>query len=177
MASNLEISVNNYKARAADDLVLTERQPYSFWQKKCIRKIIDGYEILIFLDKLGSTGICIRPEGSVFQKDYILVGELFQYCRSSIKTKEVFNDLCLNEGWKIAPIEIFSGYGKGRLFWAPRWYPYDDWDFRFKWQTILIEKLNSSIEEFIKLYQTKKYFVGEKKRPMKLAITEINFYI
>jgi hypothetical protein len=169
--------MNNYKARTTDDQKIDEPKPYDFWRGKSIRKIIDGYEVLIFLDKLGSTGICIRPEESTKQKDYILVGELFQYLRGSRLVKDIFNDLC-KDGWKVAPIEVKNGYNGGALLFAPRWYPKRQEDTRFLWVTVLPDRKNSQIEQLVTLAKTTGYFVGGKVQNMKKAsITELNFYI
>jgi hypothetical protein len=105
--------MNDYKARAQEDLKIAGAMKYEFWQGRALRKIIKGYEFLIFIDRCGYSGVCMRPEASTHQKDYILIGKIDQLCRYDSRHANVMNDLALNHGWRIPPISVKSGYNDG----------------------------------------------------------------
>ena len=167
--------MNNYKARAEDDLKIAERMTYSFWQSRSIRKIINGYEFLIFMDRCGFTGVCIRPEGSEQQKDYILIGKIDQRCRYDRRTAGVMNDLALYHGWRIPPISVKSGYNDGHLLWAGRWLPNDHRCELFRFRNF--QEFNDSVfVELTELYEGGGFFVGPKAQGIKSSITQLKFY-
>ena len=167
--------MNDYKSRAQDDLKIAEAMPRSFWQGRAIRKIINGYEFLIFMDRCGWTGICMRPEVSTQQNDYVLIGKVYQLVRYDHRPAYIMNDLVLNHGWRIPPISVKSGYNDGYILWAGRWLPKDSRSelFRFRnfqeFDDILFYHLTD-------LYTTGSFFVGPKTQPRKSSITELKFY-
>lgn len=167
--------MNDYKARAQDDLKIAEAMPYSFWQGRSIRKIINGYEFLIFMDRCGYTGVCIRPEASTQQKDYVLIGKVYQLVRYDHRPAYIMNDLVLNHGWRIPPISVKSGYNDGLILWAGRWMPKDPHSELFEFHNL------QSFDDlvfyyFTKLYDAGNFFVGPKTPSRRSSITELKFY-
>lgn len=167
--------MNNYKARAKDDLKIAEPMRRSFWEGRAIRKIINGYEFLIFMDRCGWNGVCMRPEASTQQKDYVLIGKLYQLVRYDHRPAYIMNDLVLNHGWRIPPIEVKSGYNDGYIFWAGLWLPVDPADEKFRFRNF--KEFNDSVFiEMTKLYEGGGFFVGPKTQGRKSSITELKFY-
>jgi len=167
--------MNDYKARAEDDLKIAEAMTYSFWQGRSLRKIINGYEFLIFLDRCGYTGVCMRPETSTQQKDYILIGKIAQLCRYDHRTAGVMNSLALSYGWRIAPISLKSGYNNGYILWAGQWLPEDPSDEKFRFRNF--REFNDSVfVELTEVYEGGGFFVGPKSQGVKSSITELKFY-
>jgi hypothetical protein len=167
--------MNDYKARAEDDLKIAEAMTYSFWQGRSLRKIINGYEFLIFLDRCGYTGVCVRPEVSELQKDYILIGKIDQLCRYDSRHANVMNDLALNHGWRIPPISVRSGYNDGLILWAGCWLAGDNHTESFEFHKFQ-EFDDSDFYYFTKLYDAGNFFVGPKTPSRRSSITELKFY-
>jgi len=166
--------MNNYKARSTEDLKIAEAMPLSFWQGRSIRKIINGYEFLIFMDSIGYTGVCIRPEASEQQKDYVLIGKIDHCHRYDPRAAGVMNDLALNHGWRIAPISIKSAYNAGYMLWAGQWQPADPSDEKFRWRNF--KSFDDSVFiELTELYEGGGFLVGRKTQ-RKSSITELKFY-
>lgn len=167
--------MNDYKARAEDDLKIAEAMPYSFWQGRSLRKIINGYEFLIFMDRYGWTGVCMRPEASNQQKDYILIGKIEQRCRYDHRAAGIMNSLALIHRWGIPPISVKSGYNDGLLLWAGRWLPKDPHSELFKFRNFR-EFDDILFYHLTDLYTTGSFFVGPKAQPRNSSITELKFY-
>jgi len=167
--------MNDYKARAEDDLKIAEAMTYSFWQGRSIRKIINCYEFLIFMDRCGYTGVCVRPEASELQKDYILIGKVYQLVRYDHRPAYIMNDLVLNHGWRIPPISVKSGYNDGYILWAGLWMPVDPSDEKFRFRNFK-EFDDSVFVELTDLYEGGCFFVGPKAQGVKSSITQLKFY-
>jgi len=167
--------MNDYKSRAENDLTISGPMPYHFWQGRSLRKIINGYEFLIFMDRCGYTGVCMRPESSTQQKDYILIGKIAHCHRYDPRTAGIMNDLALNRGWRIPPISVKSGYNDGYILWAGLWISDNPYDESFKFRNF--KEFNDSVfVELTKLYQGGGFFIGPKSQGVKSSITELKFY-
>jgi hypothetical protein len=167
--------MNDYKARAQEDLKIAGAMKYEFWQGRALRKIIKGYEFLIFIDRCGYSGVCMRPEASTHQKDYILIGKIDQLCRYDSRHANVMNDLALNHGWRIPPISVKSGYNDGLILWAGCWLAGDNHTESFEFHKFQ-EFDDSDFYYFTKLYDAGNFFVGPKTPSRRSSITELKFY-
>lgn len=105
-------------------IVVTEDKPYPFWKTKALINYVDGYEVLVFIDSRGSTGVCLRKEEDKFKKDFFNIGEFDQHFRGDPRMAEQFNKL----KWHLAPIKIIMGYedwGFAKL-WTEERYKFDN---------------------------------------------------
>lgn len=167
--------MNDYKARAQHDLKIAEAMPRSFWQGRAIRKVINGYEFLIFMDRCGYTGVCMRPEASTQQNDYVMIGKVYQLVRYDHRPAYIMNDLVLNHGWRIPPISVKSGYNDGYILWAGLWISDNPYDESFKFRNF--KEFNDYVfVELTELYEGGGFFIGPKSQGVKSSVTELKFY-
>ncbi len=82
--------------------------PYKWWKTKAVINFVNGYEVLIFVDSQGSTGICVRKETEKFKKDFINIGQLDQLYRGDPNIGEQLNSL----DWHLTDLRVIYGYEK-----------------------------------------------------------------
>ena len=82
--------------------------PYKLWKTRAVINFINGYEVLIFVDSQGSTGVCVRKEEEKLKKDFINIGQLDQLYRGDPNIGVQLNSL----DWHLTDIRVIYGYDK-----------------------------------------------------------------